>query len=54
MRACNNCDLRDFSPSMDIYIVEHKDMDWKRARRCIGIVRVSARSLILCGLRAAT
>ena len=36
------------------WIVEHKDMDWKRARRCIGIVRVSARSLILCGLRAAT
>ena len=28
-------------------------MDWKRARRCIGIVSVSARSLILCGVRAA-
>ena len=36
------------------WIIEHKGMDWKRARRCIGIVRVSARSLILCGLRAAT
>ena len=38
---------------MDLIIVEHKGMDRKRARRCIGIVRVSARSLILCGLRAA-
>ena len=28
-------------------------MDWKRARRCVGIVCLSARSLILCGLRAA-
>ena len=27
--------------------------DWKRARRCIRFVRLSARSLILCGLRAA-
>ena len=49
-RARKLCYYGDVIP----WIVEHKDMDWKRARRCIGIVCVSARCLILCGLRAAT